>query len=113
MEKQNLPNATAVLVLGIVSILTCCCLGLFGLALGIIGLILTNKDLILYNQSPEKYINYQTLNTGKILCIIGIVMSAIAILYFVWFFKMVGFDALTDPALMQEKMKELQQNSNQ
>ena len=83
-----------------------------GLALAIIGLVLTHKDLLIYNQSPDKFINYQTLNVGKILCIIGIVLSAIAILYFVWFFKMVGFDALSDPALMQEKMRQLQENSN-
>ena len=70
MEKQNLPNATAVLVLGILSILTCCLFGVFGLALAIIGLVLTHKDLLIYNQSPDKFINYQTLNVGKILCII-------------------------------------------
>ncbi len=111
MEKQNLPNASAVLVLGILSLPACCLCG-FGVILAIIGLVLANKDLILYNQSPERFSNYQTLNTGKILCIIGIVLGAIAILYFVWFFKMVGFDALTDPALMQERMKQLQENSN-
>lgn len=108
MEKQKLPNATAVLVLGIISILTCCCYGIIGLALGIVGLVLTNKDLILYNQSPEKFDNYQTLNTGKILCIIGIVLSAIAVLYYIWVIKMIGIDALSNPALLQERMKELQ-----
>jgi hypothetical protein len=108
MEKQKLPNATAVLVLGILSILTCCCYGVVGLALGIIGLVLTHKDLIAYNQSPEKFDNFQTLNTGKILCIIGIVLSAIAILYFIWIIKMIGLDALSNPALLQERMKDLQ-----
>jgi hypothetical protein len=108
MEKQKLSNATAVLVLGILSILTCCCYGIIGLALGIIGLVLTHKDLILYNQSPEKYENYQTLNAGKILCIIGIVLSAIAVLYFIWIIKMIGLDALSNPALLQERMKDLQ-----
>ena len=89
MENQKLPNATAVLVLGILSIITCCCYGILGLILGIVGLVLTNKDLIVYNQAPEKFTNYQTLNIGKILCIIGIVLSAIAILYFIWIIKMV------------------------
>jgi hypothetical protein len=113
MEKQKLPNATAVIVLGILSIITCCCYGIFGLILGIIGLILTNKDLILYNQMPEKFDNYQTLNIGKILCIIGIILSAIAILYVVWFIKMIGIEALKDPVLMQEKIREMQQNLGQ
>lgn len=110
MENQKLPNATAVLVLGILSIITCCCYGILGLILGIVGLVLTNKDLIVYNQAPEKFTNYQTLNIGKILCIIGIVLSAIAILYFIWIIKMIGLDALQDPALMQEKIRNIQQN---
>ena len=110
MENQKLPNATAVLVLGILSIITCCCYGILGLILGIVGLVLTNKDLIIYNQSPEKFTNYQTLNIGKILCIIGIVLSAIAILFFIWIIKMIGLDPLQDPALMQEKIRQIQQN---
>lgn len=108
MENQKLPNATAVLVLGILSILTCCCYGLFGLALAIVGLYLTNNDLKIYNAAPEQYINFQQLNTGKILCIIGIVLNAIMLLYFIWIIKMIGFEALQDPALLQEKLKELQ-----
>jgi hypothetical protein len=108
MENQKLPNATAVLVLGILSILTCCCYGLFGLILAIVGLYLTHKDLIIYNGSPEKFINFSQLNTGKILCIIGVVLNAIMLLYFIWIIKMIGFEALQDPALLQEKLKQLQ-----
>ncbi|MFZ4105422.1 CCC motif membrane protein [Flavobacterium sp.] len=108
MENQKLPNATAVLVLGILSILTCCCYGFFGLILAIVGLYLTHKDLIIYNGSPEKFINFKQLNTGKILCIIGIVINAIMLLYFIWIIKMIGFEALQDPVLLQEKLKQLQ-----
>jgi hypothetical protein len=107
MENQKLPNATAVLVLGILSILTCCCYGLFGLILAIVGLYLTHKDLIIYNGSPEKFINFSQLNTGKILCIIGVVLNAIMLLYFIWIIKMIGFEALQDPALLQEKLNQL------
>ena len=108
MENQKLPNATAVLVLGILSILTCCCYGLFGWALAIVGLFLTNNDLKIYNAAPEKFVNFKQLNTGKILCIIGVVLNAIMLLYFIWIIKMIGFEALQDPALLQEKLKELQ-----
>ena len=45
MEKRNLPNGTAVLVLGILSIVTCCCYGFIGLTFGIIAVVLANKDL--------------------------------------------------------------------
>ena len=37
--QQQLPNATAVLVLGIISIVGCFCYGIIGLILGIIALV--------------------------------------------------------------------------
>ena len=67
MEKRNLPNGTAVLVLGILSILTCCCYGFIGLTLGIVALVLAKKDLKLYQESPELYLNYQNLNIDNYL----------------------------------------------
>lgn len=81
MEKRNLPNATAVLILGIISILTCCCGGLgIGVIAGIVALVLAKKDLKLYNENPDLYLNYPTLNTGRILAIIGTTLSAITFL---------------------------------
>ena len=52
MENQKLPNATAVLILGIFSILTCCCYGIISISLGAIGLVLANKDAKLYAENP-------------------------------------------------------------
>jgi len=77
MEQEKLPNATAVLVLGILSIVTCCCFGIFGVIFGIIALILANKDMKLYKQNPGLYTNYNNLNTGRIIAIIGLVLSAL------------------------------------
>jgi len=108
MENQKLPNATAVLVLGILSILTCCCYGIVGLALGIVGLVLANKDMKLYREAPEKFINFKNLNIGRILSIIGVVLNALTLIYFIVIISMIGIDALQDPALLQEKIKELQ-----
>ncbi len=108
MENQKLPNATAVLVLGILSILTCCCYGLFGLALGIIALVLASKDLKLYQEFPERFTNYQNLNVGRILAIIGVVINVLSMIYFIYIINLIGMDALQDPALLQEKIKELQ-----
>ncbi|MET0759364.1 MAG: CCC motif membrane protein [Flavobacterium sp.] len=99
MEKRTLPNATAVLVLGILSILTCCCYGIIGLILGIIALVLAGKDMKLYRESPELYSNYQNLNIGKILSIIGVVLSSITFLVFIFLFS-----------LGEERLKEIQQN---
>lgn len=38
--KKDLPNATVVLVLGILSLIFCWCYGFFGLILGIIAVVL-------------------------------------------------------------------------
>jgi len=100
MEKQKLPNATAVLVLGILSILTCCCWGIIGLALGIVALVLAKKDTQLYTENPELYTGYSNISTGKILAIIGIVLSAITLLVNIYFYAVVG----------EQGMKEFQEN---
>ena len=106
MEKQKLPNATAVLILGIFSILTCCCYGI-GLILGIVALVLAKKDLALYKENPELYSNYSNINTGRILAIIGIVLSAIYLIYIVYLFSFLGAEGIQE---MQNQMLEKMQN---
>ncbi|MFC7347803.1 CCC motif membrane protein [Chryseobacterium zhengzhouense] len=107
MNQQKLPNATAVLVLGIVSIVSCCCYGVPGLITGIIAIMLYNKDIKLYQQNPSLYSDYNNLNTGRILAIIGIILSVLTIAYFIFCIAYFGMDALSDPELMQERMREL------
>lgn len=108
MENQKLPNATAVLVLGILSILTCWCYGIIGIILGIIALFLSSSDLKLYRLNPQDYINYQNLNIGRILAIIGLVLSILTMIFFIWVISYIGLEALQNPELMQERMNELQ-----
>lgn len=98
---QKLPNATAVLVLGILSIITCCCYGIIGLVLGIIALYLAKKDMQLYKANPSGYSNYSNLNTGKILAIIGVVLSVIYVIYLVVIFSTIGYEGIQQ---MQEEM---------
>lgn len=107
MNQQKLPNATAVLVLGIVSIIGCCCYGVVGIITGIVGLYLFKKDNILYQQNPDLYSDYNNLKTGKMLCIIGIVLSILYIVYLIVVISTLGMDAMKDPQLMQERLKEL------
>ncbi|ANF51663.1 CCC motif membrane protein [Chryseobacterium glaciei] len=107
MNQQKLPNATAVLVLGIVSIIGCCCYGVVGIITGIIGLYLYKKDNELYKKNPDLYSDYSNLNTGRILCIIGLILSVLYIAYLVVVISTLGWDALKDPQLMQERIKEL------
>ena len=108
MNQQKLPNATAVLVLGIVSIVTCCCYGIPGLITGIIALVLYKKDNELYKSNPTQYSDFNNLNTGRILAIIGIILSILYILYLVFAIAFIGFDALSDPELMRERIQDLQ-----
>lgn len=103
--QQKLPNSTTVLVLGIVSIVFCWCYGIVGLITGLIGLNLYKKDNALHLQNPGQYSGYETLKTGRILCIIGLALSVLYLIYFIFLISTVGFEALTNPALMQEKLK--------
>ena len=110
MEKQKLPNATRVLVLGIASILTCCCYGIIGLILGIVAIVLAKKDSATYNENPELYSGYANLNTGKILAIIGIVLSAIYLIITIYFYTVIGEDGMKDfQQNLIEKMKQQQE----
>ena len=74
MEKQKLPNATVVLILGIFSIITCWVYG--G---GLISLVLAKKDSAIYKTNPSIYDGYSNVKTGRILAIIGIILSIITI----------------------------------
>lgn len=107
MEQQKLPNATLILVFGILSIITCCCYGVIGLILGVVALILANKATKLYAESPELYSGFQNVKTGKILAIIGIVLSALYLLMVIWLIFTFGLDTIQDQELMQERMREM------
>lgn len=107
MNQQKLPNALTVLILGIVSIITCCCYGIVSVIVGGIGLYLAKKDLLIYNANPELYADYNNLKIGRILCIIGIILGVLYIIYVIVLIAMFGITALSDPQLMQEKMQEM------
>ncbi|UUV21076.1 CCC motif membrane protein [Paenimyroides aestuarii] len=107
---SNLPNATAVLVLGILSIIGCCFYGI-GVVFGIIALVLASKDMKLYKSNPNAYTNYSTLNTGRILAIIGIVLFIVSIIILLAMGSIVGWDALFNEELAKQRMEEwMQQN---
>ncbi|WP_035694505.1 CCC motif membrane protein [Flavobacterium soli] len=90
MEKRELPNATAVLVLGIISIVLSFCYGIFGIILGIIALVLSNKDLKLYNANPEIYNGIQNLRAGRICGIIGLSIGSLFFLILIAYLIFIG-----------------------
>jgi len=100
MEKQKLPNATAVLILGVLSIFTCCCFGIVGLILGILALILAKKDTAIYNENQEIYQGYSNITTGRVLATIGIILSSIYLLMTIYL----------EVNYTDEELKDLQQN---
>jgi len=96
MEKQKLPNATLVLIFGIISIITCCCYGVIGLIFGIIAVVLANKAIKLYKENPENYDGYSNVNTGKILAIIGIVLNVIYLGVTIYFYATLGSEGMQE-----------------
>lgn len=81
---MQLPNATATLVLGILSIVVC-------FICGIIALVISNKDMALYKADPGQYsvASYNNIKAGRICSIIGIglqVLGLIVYIIFIFFF---------------------------
>ena len=108
MEKQNLPNATLILVMGILSIVGACCYALPGFLFGIIGMVLAVKDTKLYKQDPDIYQNYGNVQAGKIMSIIGLILSVLFIVVIIGVIMYIGWDVLQDPELLQERLEELE-----
>ena len=73
-----LPNATATLVLGILSIVVC-------FICGIVALAISNKDIAMYKANPELYTeaSYNNIKAGRICAIVGLALLALAILIYV------------------------------
>ncbi|MEZ5012964.1 MAG: CCC motif membrane protein [Chitinophagales bacterium] len=91
-QNQQVPNATAVLVLGIISIVICWLYGLFGLACGIIALVLAGKGRKAYMENPGMYsaASYANLKAGRVCAIIGTILSGLYVLLVIIAFATVG-----------------------
>ncbi|WP_024772594.1 MULTISPECIES: CCC motif membrane protein [Aquimarina] len=89
-NKQQLPNATLVLIFGIASIVTCFCYGFLGLVFGIIALVLAKKAKEQYLANPELYIGYENLNAGRICAIIGTILSSLYLLIIIGYIIFMG-----------------------
>lgn len=108
MEKKNLPNSTGIIILGVLSIVTFCCYGVIGLILGIVGLVLAKNAKKTYLLAPEEYNGYSNVSTGRILCIIGLVLNVLVIVLIIGVIAFIGLDVLSNPELLEQRMQELQ-----
>ncbi|MFY8091718.1 MAG: CCC motif membrane protein [Chitinophagaceae bacterium] len=98
LSQESLPNATAVLVLGIISIVACCFYGLPGLICGIIALVLAKKDTLLYKENPGRYSSnsFGNLKAGKVCAIIGVSLASIFVIYIIVVLAFVGIHGLSN-----------------
>jgi hypothetical protein len=81
MVPGTLPNATAVLVLGIISIVGCFLYAIPGIICGIVALSLHKKDKSIYLSNEEKYdAAFKTSKAGYVCAIVGVSLSALYML---------------------------------
>lgn len=90
--QQTIPNSTAVLVLGILSIVLCWCWGIVGLTLGIIAIVFSSKGEKLYKENPTGYTegSLKNMQAGKICAIIGTAISGLYVLIYIIYLSIVG-----------------------
>ena len=103
MEKQKLPNSTLILVFGIISIVSCICYGI-GIIFGIIAVVMASTATKVYTANPELYTGYTNVKTGKILAIVGIILSAIFIGMLIYLFSTYSMEELM--RMNEEMMRE-------
>ena len=105
--QQSLPNATAVLILGILSIVTCCCYGVIGLILSIVALVLSKKDRALYAANMSFYTesSFKNLNAGRVCAIIGLILTILLILFMGVMVAIFGWSAMNDQEEMMRIME--------
>ena len=85
MDKEKLPYSQTALVLGIISIITaCCCWGVIGIIIGVIGLYNANKAIALYQADPNQYDGINNAQTGRTTSIIGIVIGIISMSWLIY-----------------------------
>lgn len=95
--KEKLPHSQAALILGISSIITaCCCYGVVGIILGVIGILQANKAVAVHNQDPDLYTGINNANTGKTTSIIGVVLGVITVTVYLYILNSGQYEILME-----------------
>jgi len=108
MDKDQLPNSTLVLVMGILSIVGCCFYSIPGFIFGTVALVVGGKATREYKEAPDNYTGYENVKAGKIMAIIGIVLSVIYLAMIIGVIAYFGWETFQDEELMRQKLEELQ-----
>ncbi len=93
MEQQKLPNATMIIVLGILGYL-CCCLAGIGIIPSGIAYFMATKSQKLYNENPDGYDNYSAINTGKIVALIAVILNVLLMIRWAYIIYTGGLDEI-------------------
>jgi uncharacterized membrane protein len=94
--KQKLPGATGALVCGILSIVLCWVLaGIPALVLAIVALVQAKKAAAADAANPGMYDGLGNAKAGKIMGIIGLILSALAFIYILVVMVLIGGAALS------------------
>lgn len=78
-SSSRMKNSIAVLVLGILSIVTCFCYGIIGVILGIIALSLSRAEWSAHKANPERFRDGDVSNmrAGRICATIGVCLGGL------------------------------------
>lgn len=83
--KRNLPDASTVLVLGILSLVFSFSCVLLGLVLGIIAVVLASGQQRIYRQNPGEYTDnsLKNVSAGRVCGIVSICLSAVLFVFMI------------------------------
>jgi len=85
-QQRSIPNANAVLVLGIISIVGCFLYAIPGLVCGIIALSMFKRVKLTYLSNKPMYeTSYKNANAGYVCAIIGTILSGLYFLFWIFF----------------------------
>lgn len=97
--KEQLPNSSAALVMGILSIVCICCGfgAVIGIVLGILAIVYAKKAKTFYEEDPEKYseTSAKNANAGRICGIVGLCVAGLWTICAIsfWILMMLGIIA--------------------
>ena len=113
MLKQKLPNANTILILSVLSVITCCLYGVVGIVLAVVAIQKAKKEEQLYWENPEQYASLGTVNAARVIAVIGLILSTIYLIFTLYIWIVVGEEGmaafqqnLIEKARYQEEMNQ-------
>jgi hypothetical protein len=90
--SSRMKNSVAVLVLGIISIVTCFCYGVVGLIIGIVALSISKSEWAMYKANPGQFHkgDVSNMKAGRVCGTIGVCLGGLYLLFLLIYFIAVG-----------------------